>query len=35
MEPLPAGVGAREANLENGLAFSEGGVAFGVMARDW
>jgi hypothetical protein len=32
--PLPAGVTAREANFENGLAVSEGGVVMGVMARD-
>lgn len=35
MVPLPAGVTAREANFENGLAVSEGGVVMGVMARDW
>lgn len=34
-EPLPAGDVAREANLENGLAFSDGVLAMGVMARDW
>jgi len=35
VEPLPAGVTAREANLENGLAFSAGGEAMGEMVRDF
>lgn len=34
IEPLPAGDGANEANLENGFN-SEGGVVIGVIARDF
>lgn len=33
IEPLPAGDGANEANLENGFN-SEGGVVIGVISRD-
>ena len=35
VEPFPVGDAVREANFENGLAFSDGVFAMGVMARDW